>query len=301
MRAAILTEQGGTPTVGDFDEPDGEAVLAVRAAGANPVDRKMASGEFGPVTVPSVVGREAVGELDGSLVYSGSPVAPFGAWAERVPVRRESVYPVPEGLDPGLAVAVGIAGLAAWLPLAWQARLEDGESVLVLGATGVVGQIAVQAARLLGAGRVVAAGRDADALERVDADAVVALGSGGDDSEALRDAAGDGFDVVVDPIFGAPVVAALGATAVGARVVSIGSGAGETAEVPFGALMGRTLIGHGNQFAPREVQRDAYETLTRHAAAGDIRVDVETYPLDRAAEAWRAQADGPHHKIVVTP
>lgn len=306
MHAAILNEAGGSPRAGDFEDPsDGQAVLAVHAAGANPVDLMMASGNMGEVTVPSVVGREAVGELpEGSLVYSGSPVAPYGTWAERVPIDPDSAFAVPDGLDPGLAVAMGIAGLAAWLPLQWQAKLARGESVLVLGATGVVGQIAVQAARILGAGRVVGAGRDADALERLagsGADATVTLGGGSDDAAALKDASGQGFDVVIDPVYGPPMVAALAATASGARIVTIGAGAGMSAEIPFGALMGRTHIGHGNQFAPREVQRDAYEQLTRHAAAGDIRLEVETYPLDRAADAWEAQAAGPHKKIVVVP
>lgn len=319
MRAAILHRAGATPEVGPFDDPvaredqdDGqrategerEVVVEVEVAGLNPVDLAIASGAMRPPTVPAVVGREGVGTLpDGRRVYFNSPVSPHGSWAERALVDRGAIFPVPDGLDGGLAVSMGISGLAAWLPLEWQARLKPGEQVLVLGATGVVGQIAVQAARLLGAGRVVAAGRDAGALERaatLGADATVVLG-GSDAGEALSSEAGDGYDVVIDTVYGAPFVAALGASAPGARLVTIGMGAGASPEVPFGALMGRTHIGHGNQFAPADVLRDAYARLIEHAGAGDMVVEVERYDLDGAAEAWAAQAQGPHHKLVVVP
>ena len=207
---------------------------------------------------------------------------------------------MPDGLDDALAVSVGVAGLAAWLSLEWQAKLEPGETVLVLGATGMVGQIAIQAARILGAGRVVGAARNAEALGRLGT-TTVTLG-GGDDVAALKDAAGEGFDVVIDPLYGAPLAAALEATASGARLVSIGAGAGATAEIPLSSLAGRTHIGHGTQFVPREVQRAAYERLTAHAAAGEIEVEIERYPLERAADAWRALSAGSqHHKIAVEP
>lgn len=305
MRAAILHRVGGTPEVGEFDDPvagEGQVVADVVAAGLNPVDLAMASGAMGTPTVPSVVGREGIALLpDGRRAYFSGPVAPYGSWAQRTLVDPDATLPVPDELDDGLAVAMGIAGLAAWLPLTHHARLRPGERVLVLGATGVVGQIAVQAARLLGAGRVVAAGRHADSLTRLaGVDATVTLG-GADDARALAAEAGGGYDVVVDTVYGAPFVAALGGTAPGARLVTIGMGAGASAEVPFAALMGRTHIGHGTQLVPRDVVRDAYAKLTRHAAAGEIVVEIDRYDLDRAADAWAAQAAGPHRKLVVVP
>ena len=160
------------------------------AAGLNPVDVAICAGRFyaGKPPLPSVAGREGVGMLDGKRVYFDAPIAPFGSMAERALVDPGSTYPVPDGLDEGVAVALGISGLAAWLALTWRADLQPGEHVLVLGASGVLGQIAVQAAKLLGAARVVAAARSAEGLERclaLGADAAVRLGEPDDLPAAL--------------------------------------------------------------------------------------------------------------------
>src|SRR5262245_66133784 len=101
-----------------------------------------------------------------------------GAMSERVAIGDAQLYDVPDGADPAVAAGLGIAGLAGWLPFAWRAPLEGGEDVLVLGASGSVGLVAVQTAKLLGAARVVAAGRSAEGLERagqVGADATVRI------------------------------------------------------------------------------------------------------------------------------
>jgi NADPH2:quinone reductase len=301
-----LYEVGTVPVFADFKEPqpgDGHQVAEVLLAGLNPVDLSMASGAYGALELPCVVGREGVARLgDGERVYfSGSP-SPFGSMAQYAPVDVDSAFAVPHGLDPGLAVAMGISGLAAWLPLTWRAHLQRGETVLVLGASGVVGQIAVQAAKLLGAGRVVAAARDRQTLERLrerGADAIVVLE--GDDAQALRDAARDGYDVVLDPLYGPPLEAALGATAPGARVVVIGATAGQTATIPVGAIFGRTVMGHSNQDAPLDVRRNAYLALADHAVAGEITVDVERMALSQVSEAWERQARGPHRKLTLVP
>lgn len=306
MRAAVLRSPGDPPEVGAFDDPspaDGQVVVDVLVAGLNPVDLYLASGALGKPTVPSVIGQEGVGRLeDGRRVYFNPSVSPYGSWAQRTLVERSRMFPVPDDLDDALAVAMGIPALAAWLPLEYHARLASGESVLVLGATGVVGRVAVQAAKILGAGRVVAAARSADALQEIKelgADEIVVLGEG-DDAAALRGCAGDGFDIVIDPVYGKPFEAALGATATGARLVTIGGSAGQAAEVPFRALQGRTHIGHGNNTLPVEVVRDAYEKLAGHAAADRIRLDIQQYELDQAREAWEAQSHSPHRKLVIT-
>lgn len=301
MRAAILQKVGGVPTVGEFDEPDGE-VVEVRLAGCNPVDLARASGDTGTPPIPSVVGQEGIGcTVDGTRVYFNSPPEPFGSWAQRCRVDPALTFPVPDGLDDDLAVALGIAGLAAWLPLTRHASVEYGESVLVLGATGIVGRVAVQAAKLLGAGRVVGAGRNPEALELVGelgADATVTLGKG-DDAEALKSESGDGYDVVIDTVYGDPFLAALDATASGATLVTIGQGAGPSADISFRSLMGRTHVGHFNNAMPPEVVRAGYEELVQHAVDGKIRVETRRYGLDNAADAWRAQADGPHVKLAI--
>jgi NADPH2:quinone reductase len=307
MRAAVLYEVGTIPEFADFKEPEaaeGREVLEVLLAGLNPVDLYIAAGQYGPVTLPRVVGLEGVARLgDGRRVYFNRVPEPFGSMAQYAPVDTGSAFSVPDGLDPGLAVSLGIAGLAAWLPLEWRAHLQPGETVLVLGASGVVGQLAVQAAKILGAGRVIAAARHRPGLERLrerGADAIVVLGEG-DDAQALKEAAGDGYDVVLDTIYGPPLEAALAATAQGARIITVGVAAGHTVMIPVSSLFGRTLVGHSNTHAPLDVRRAAYERMARHAAAGELTVDVERMPLSLVAEAWERQRQGPHHKITLVP
>ncbi len=310
MRAAVLEARGEPPHPGEFPDPEpaGEnQVLDVLVAGLNPIDLAIAAGKV-PARErehPSVPGLEGVGELDGRRYYFDTPVPPYGSLAERALVAPESLIEVPDGLEPGLAVSLGVAGLAAWLALTWRAELQPGESVLVLGASGIVGQLAVQAARLLGAGKVVAAARDEASLERarheLGADAVVQLGGEGDLAEHLREAAGGGYDVVIDPLWGEPALAALAALNRDGRLISVGNSAGESAELAvrdFRNRLGR-IIGHTNFQAPRELKGEAFAAMARHAAAGELRVPVEERPLEEVAAAWEEQAASPHHKLVL--
>jgi NADPH2:quinone reductase len=307
MRAAVVHEVGTFPVFDDFKEPQGDHghdVAQVVCAGLNPVDLSIVAGQYGPVEPPFVAGLEGIARIGGNArrVYFNGVPKPFGAMAAEAPIDPSACFDVPDGLDHGVAVALGIAGLAAWLPLEARARLKSGETVLVIGATGVVGQIGVQAARLLGAGRVVAAGRNRTALERLrelGADEIVVLE--GDLEQAFAGAAGDGYDVVLDTIYGPPLEAALPATATGSRIVTVGAAAGVSIDLPVGSLFGRTLIGHGNGHVPVDVRRAAYERMARHAAAGELKIEVEALPLSQIEDAWRKQAEGPHHKIVLVP
>ncbi len=195
MRAAVLHDFG-VPSAGDFEEPaagPGQAVVEVLAAGLNPVDVAICAGRFyaGKPPLPSVAGREGVGLVDGARVYFDGPIAPFGSMAQRALVDPAHTYALPDGVADGVAVALGISGLAAWLALTWRAQLQPGEHVLVLAASGVLGQIAVQAAKLLGAGRVVAAARSEEGLARcmeLGADASVLLDGREDLATALAQA-----------------------------------------------------------------------------------------------------------------
>jgi len=316
MHAAVLHEHGATPLYESFEEPvagDGQVVVEVSAAGVNPVDVRKASGTFvsGPPPLPSVVGSEGVGRIaaDGRRVYVGAPVAPYGTFAERVLVDADDPIELPDAIDDGLAVALGISGLAAWLPLAWRAQLQPGETVLVLGATGIVGQLAVQAAKLLGAGRVVAAGRDRQMLERVEqlgADATVDLSAikpGDALAQAFREAAGGDVDVVHDPLWGAPAAAAIDALGVGGRLVQLGQSAGAEATLASAPIRSRHLEirGYMNYLVPTDVLRDAYRTLVAHAAAGRLTVDVERVPLAQVADAWERVQRSAHRKLVLIP
>ncbi len=310
MRAAVLHEHGGIPALEEFRDPaaePGAVVLDLEAAAMNPIDVRVASGQF-PLErydTPYVAGKEGVGRrADGSLAYFEYSHKPFGAFAERTLVDEGDLYAVPSGLDPALAVCLGVSGMAAWLGLAWRARLAEGETVLVLGASGVVGQIAVQAARLLGAGRVVAAARDEAALERagsLGADALVRLE--GDYGAALKDASEGGYDVVLDPLWGEPAVAAIAAVKPFGRVVHLGQSAGAEATLTSASVRSTPidLLGYTNYTVGEEEKRAAFAAMTEHAAAGDIRVAIERLSLDDVPDAWQRQGSSPHAKLVIEP
>ncbi len=196
MRAALITELGRPPEIGEAPDPvrgEGEALIRVLAVPLNPIDINVGAGRFygGSPPLPYVPGCEGVGRVveaetlpPGALVWAhgaGMGTRRGGALAELLSVPEEVVVHVPDGYDPALAGALGIAGVAGWLPVAYRSPVQEGETVLVLGATGTVGLVAMQGARILGAGRVVAAGRRPEALERarrLGADAVVSLEEG---------------------------------------------------------------------------------------------------------------------------
>jgi NADPH2:quinone reductase len=315
MRAALLRELGGVPEPADVDEPRpdaGQALMDVSAVALNPLDISVGSGRFygGAPPLPYIPGCEAVGRLTagGQRVYvfgGGLGVRRDGTLAERVAVAESITIPVPEDVGDDLAVACGIAGLAGWMPVAVRAPVREGDRVLVLGATGTAGLVAVQAARLLGAERVVAAGRNAERLARareLGADDTVALGKDGLE-DALRAAfGGDGPTLIVDPLWDGPVAAAVEAAAPRARVVQVGQSAGPEATLRSNDVRGKQLdiLGYSNFALPADVAREGYLELLGHVASGRIRIDVERYDLDRIADAWRLQAEGPAGKLVVT-
>ena len=196
----------------------------------------------------------------------------------------------------------------AW-PAGWRSRsgrsLQAGERVLVLGATGTVGSVAVQAARLLGASRVVAAGRDSERLARsreLGADETVHLGEAADMEQAFREAFPDGGpDVIIDPLWGAPALAAMAAAPANARVVNLGQSAGAEISLPSAVVRGKRLhlIGHTVFRTPVEELAAAHRTLLEHVRAGRLQVDLEEYSLDQTPEAWDNQRSGPATKLVI--
>ena len=317
MRAAVVKELGRPPEVADVPEPEAgadELVLEVLASSLNPIDINVGAGRFygGHPDFPYVPGAEGVGRVaeDGRIVWAsgqGIGTARDGALAERAVVPAAAATPVPDGADPELAVALGVAGMAGWLPLAWRTPVQPGETVLVLGATGAVGLVAVQAARILGAGRVVAAGRRPEGLARAEelgADATVRIGEVDDLAAAFKDACGgDGPTLVVDPLWGEPLVAAVKAAAAGARSVNIGQSAGPEATLASGDVRGKQLeiLGYSNFTVPREVRDREYQRLVRHALSGDIRLEIERVTLEEIGPAWERQAQGAGTKIVVLP
>lgn len=312
MRAALIREVGAAPELGEAGTPTGETI-EVLAAPINPIDLAVSRGILatGHPELPYVPGCEAVGRTaDGRVVwiFGGSlgRTSP-GAMAERVAIGDSHAVDVPDGADPAVAAGLGIAGLAGWLPFAWRAPLEGGENVLVLGATGSVGLVAVQTAKLLGAARVVAAGRSAEGLERAlqhGADATVRLDEHDDLVAAFKEAfGGDGPSYVFDPLWGEPAAAAVQAAVPWATVVNLGQSAGATSELASAAVRFKSLsiLGHTNFAVPAAELAEHYIRLVRHVSAGEISFDVERVPLDAVADAWSRQAAGAGTKLVVVP
>src|SRR5258708_35601469 len=171
MNAAVVHSFDKSPHFEPFPEPvsgEHEVLIHVRAAALKPVDKQLASGShYGSksLALPFVCGIDGVGKLeDGSRVFFVMPRSPYGAMAERTVVPRSFCFPIPDNIDDCTAAAIFNPGLSAWLSLVWRAQLAEGETVLILGATGVTGKLAIQTAKLLGAGRVIAAGRNEELL-----------------------------------------------------------------------------------------------------------------------------------------
>ena len=291
MRAARLHELGGTPSVDEIDAPEGPSVVAVAAAGLNPVDIAIGNGRFygGSPQTPYVIGSEGVGNLpDGRRVwFRGS-----GTIAEQSVAVPEQAFEIPDGVGDGLALACGTAGLTGWLAVSWRAKVTADDTVLVLGASGTVGATAVQGAKVLGAARIIGAARRTERIPDV-ADDVVELGETYELPEA---------SVVIDALWGAPAERALAAAAYGVRFVQLGQSAGATANLQSSWVRGKSaeILGLSLFSTPREVVARSYRELSEHARDGRMHFDVETFELDEIAAAWERQASGsPGAKIVV--
>jgi NADPH:quinone reductase len=311
VRAALISELGRPPELTDRPEPSGEAIYEVSAVSLNPVDVNVGAGRYfaGHPELPYVPGCEGVGRApDGTRVYlfsDGLGLSRDGMLAERAGARPDLGIPLPDAVSDEVATSCGIAGMAGWMALAWRAPVRKDDRVLVLGATGTVGLVATQAAKLLGAKRVVAVGRNPERLKRaaeLGADATVSLDED-DLVAAFKDAAGgDGPTHIVDTLWGLPAVAAIQAAAPGWRLVQIGQSAGaevSLASAPIRGKMGE-LYGYTDFAVPKDEFREQYLRLVGHAAAGEVVFDIETYPFERVAEAWERQAAGANAKIVVT-
>ena len=198
-----------------------------------------------------------------------------------------------------------MAGLVGWVALDYRGHLQTGETVLVLGAGGSAGQLAVQSARILGAGRVVGAARGKALGQAVDrgANAVVDLADDQAIDASLGAAAPGGYDVIVDFLWGGLAPYAMNHANVGARYIQVGSSAGPTSTISAPAIRNKllTLVGHGQAATPAEVRRSAYAQLVRHAIDGKLTLDLEQTRLDDISQTWERLKTGPPRKLVVTP
>jgi len=322
MKAAVLHALNESPRFEQFPEPvaeGNEVIVHVRAAALKPVDKQMASGSHYAAfrELPVVCGTDGVGRLDdGTRVFFAMPRAPYGSMAQRTIVSPSHSFPIPDNIEDDIAAAVVNPGLSAWGALAWRAQLTAGETVLILGATGVTGKLAVQTAKLLGAGRVIAAGRNEQALSALHdlgADSTIRLDKPGQDlTEAFAREAGEaGFDVIIDYLWGPPTEALLDAIARGdlnpassrVRLIEVGESAGPAISLSAAALRSSKLeilgAGSGNAPASPEVWLGAVRQLLSNVASGKLRIDIERVPLSEVGDAWQRDQHG--RRTVIIP
>lgn len=303
MRAAIVKEPGAIPVVQDFPAPqpqEGAVLINVETTGLGGWDI-LGAYRMG-VEFPCVIRGEGVGRTeDGRRAYFGErSVIPYGSWAEKTLVPAEEVWEVPEAVDDRTAIAMGIAATGALIPLE-AASIQAGETVLILGATGTLGQIALQLARYLGAGRVIAAGRNQQTLEHLQAkgiaDDIVCLNSD-DDVSAHKAVAGEGYDVILDGVCGQPLLDALKAARWGARIMTIGTGAGRQINLDMADLLFKTLSTVGTGQRPPADREQIWRRLLKIAAEQNIQVDYQEFEFADVSAAWQSQVDGLNRKII---
>jgi NADPH:quinone reductase-like Zn-dependent oxidoreductase len=322
MKAAVLHAFNAPPRFEQFSEPvaaANETIVQVRAAALKPIDKQMASGShYGARReLPVVCGMDGVGCLaDGTRVFFARPRSPYGSMAERTIVSPSHCFPIPDNIDDDIAAAVINPGLSAWGALAWRAQVAVGETVLILGATGVTGKLAVQTAKLLGAGRVIAAGRNEQVLNTLHdlgADTTICLDKPGQDlTETFAREAGDaGFDVIIDYLWGAPTEALLAAierrdlnpSSTRIRLIEVGESAGPTISLPAAALRSSRLeilgAGSGNATASPVVWLEAIHNLMSNVASGKLRIDTDRVPLCEVGDAWQRDQHG--RRTVIIP
>ena len=259
MKAAVVTSFDSPPSYEDFPVPTpggpNEVLVDVLASGLHRRVRSQADGSHYTSTgdLPLVPGVDGVARMpDGTLRYFALGDTTAGAMAEQTVIDLRQSFELPAGADPVLVAAAMNPAMSAWVALRRRIDFQAGQSVLILGATGSSGQLAVQVAKRLGASRVIAAGRDPQklaALPALGADIVVRLGDGPGIGEVAAE-----VDVVIDYLWGQPAVDAM--TAIGINRVDrgrplswieIGSVAGPDAAIPSAALRALPLqiVGSG--------------------------------------------------------
>src|SRR5580658_9020307 len=300
MHAAVVTTFGAAPRYQEFPVPvpaDGELLVDVLAAGLHPRVRSQASGSHYTSTdeLPLVPGIDGVGRgPDGRLRYFVLPDTTMGAMAAQTVIDTRRSIVLPADTDPVTVAAAMNPAMSSWVALRQRVSFQGGQDVLVLGATGNAGQLAVQVARLFGAGQVIAAGRSAErlaGLAALGATAVVPLADGAD---LLGKAAAE-VDVVLDYLWGEPAATAMVAVLTqradrGKPLtwIEIGSVAGATAPIPSAALRAARLqmVGSGQGSVATSAILAELPVLAREISKGTFGIDVRRVPLAEVGQAW---------------
>jgi NADPH:quinone reductase-like Zn-dependent oxidoreductase len=319
MKAAVVSSFGTAPRYEEIPAPvpagDDDMVIDVIAAGLHPRVRSQADGSHYSSTgeLPLVPGIDGVGRgADGLLRYFVLPDTRLGAMAEHTVIDTRRSIVLAEDADPIAVAAAMNPAMSSWVALRQRVPFQAGQNVLVLGATGNAGQLAVQVARRLGANQIIAAGRNAGRLAGLSA--LGATGSVPLDGDAdgvarrLGQAAADA-DVVIDYLWGEPAAAAMAAVVSGRADrgqpltwIQVGSVAGPTAAIPSAALRATRLqiVGSGQgSVSTRDILAEL-PGLAREITGGSFEIDARPTSLTDVEQAW-ADTAGPAQRIVITP
>lgn len=313
MNAAVVHAFDAPPRYASFAEPvaaEGEVIVNVTAAALHPIVKALASGTHYGSTgeLPFIPGVDGAGRLeDGTRVYFGISRSPYGSFCERALASRKILLPIPDGLDDVTAAAIANPAMSSWVALTARAKFVAGESVLILGATGVSGQLSVQIAKRLGARRIVAAGRNPVALEKLKelgADAVISLEQDHDSliSAFRSEFAGGRVDVVLDYLWGKPAEYALEAisqkglshAASRIRFVQIGSSAGKAISLEAATLRssGLELIGSGFGSASLDQILRTIAEFLKTAAKAPFHFATQSASLRDVETLWNESEQG---------
>jgi len=304
MKAAVVKGMGERPVYGEFDEPtaaEGHCLINVTASSLSHVTRARAAGSHysSAQSYPFVAGVDGTGRLEnGQRVYFFKPRAPFGAMAERSLVPQAQCIALPDALDDVTAAAIAIPGMSSWAALVERARFAAGETVLINGATGTSGRLAVQIAKHLGAAHIIVTGRNAAALESLKlagADITISLEQSKDSlMEAFESQFHRGVDVVLDYLWGTSAESLLFAAARAVaddypvRFVQIGAISGPDIKLPAAVLRSKaiTLLGSGIGSIPLMRLFDAMKKVFDAAVPAGLQVATQTFPLAELSAHW---------------
>ncbi len=317
MHAAVVREFGQVPHYEQFADPiagENDEVVDVVASGLHPRVRSQAAGSHYTSTdeLPLIPGIDGVGRrADGSLVYFLLPDTSFGAMAERAAIDPRRSIPLPADADPVLLAAAMNPGMSSWVALHKRVTFHPGQSVLVLGGTGSAGRLAIQVAKHLGAGDVIAAGRDAAALATLPAlgaDATIDLSADPDTVAAEFASKGANVDVVLDYLWGPPAEAAIMPLLLGrddrARLLSwiqVGAIAGPDIALPSAALRQANVhfMGSGQGSVSASGILETLPSLVDEIGRGTFTIDAVLRPLADVEQSWSEPAGT--RRIVLVP
>ncbi|HEY2040205.1 MAG TPA: zinc-binding alcohol dehydrogenase family protein [Edaphobacter sp.] len=312
MNAAVVESYTNPPRYKNFTDPvaqPGERLVKVIAAGLHPIVKSLANGSHYGSTgqFPFVAGVDGVGRLeDGTAVYFGVARPPFGTFSELSLAGEALLTPLPKGLDEVTAAAIANPGMSSWVALKSRARFVSGESVLILGASGSAGQLAIQIAKRLGARHVVAVARrvNEEEMKALGADSVISLNQDHDALiAALRKEWNDhGVDVVVDYLWGQPAEAVLEAIAQKGlshssprvRYTQVGGSAAPTITLPAATLRssGLEILGSGFGSASMEQIRTAIGEFFAAAVKQPFEAKLRAVPLRDVEALWNEPGEG---------